>query len=352
MIKNTVELFAMPNHEILGEKIAKKLKLPLSKVHKITFADGEVLPSASVTVRNKDVYVIASASKPVNESLMTLMLFIDSLRRASAHSINLVLTYYGYARQDRKASGRQPIGAAMVADLLQAVGVTKVIAVDLHNPSIQGFFRIPLDDLRGQFIIADHIRSKAKLRKFTVVSPDHGGAVRARVLAELIADSVEIAIVDKRRTGPNKAEVMGILGNVKDDNVIIVDDMIDTGGTIIKAAETLKKNGAKRVTIAATHGIFSKGFEQFENSTAIDEVIITDSIPTVYEFEKYKKLCIISLDDILAKTIKASIESKSISKIYSDIKKRVKNTPKIAAKIRAEKASKTRLMNIKKLKNK
>lgn len=315
-MKQQIKLFAMPNSQVLGQKVAKQLKVPLTKLKFTRFADGEVLLSAEDTVRNKDVYVVSSVSTPVNDSLMQLLIFVDSLKRASARSITVAITYYGYARQDRKAAGRQPIGAKLVADLLQTAGVSKVIAVDLHNPSIQGFFDTPLDDLKGQYIIAPQIK---KAGKFTVASPDHGGAVRARVLANLISNTVHIAIVDKRRTGANQSEVMNVLGDVNGKNVVIIDDMIDTGGTIIKAAEALKKAGAEKIIVAATHGIFSNGFAAFEAAEHINQVIITDSIEGVYNI-KSKKLKIITLAPLLSKAIKSSVEGLSISEYYESIR--------------------------------
>ena len=319
MNKNTTKLFAMPNVQELGSKVSKELKLPLSKIDHITFADGESILSASETVRNMNVFVLASMSKPVNDNIMKLLLFIDSLKRASAKSITVSLSYYGYSRQDRKAAGRQPIGAKLIADLLEKAGVTKIITVDLHNASIQGFFNIPVDDLKGQYILAPEIKNAGK---FTIASPDHGGAVRARVLAELISKKVDIAIVDKRRVGTNKAETMGVLGNVKGNNVVILDDMIDTGGTIVKAAEALRKSGAKKIIVAATHGLFTKGFGQFDNSPNIDQVIVTDSIPTVKNI-KSNKIKIVSLAGFLASTIRATADSKSISLLYSEMKKKI-----------------------------
>ncbi len=320
MNKNSTKIFAMPNVEELGNKIAKELGLPLSKLKHTKFADGESILSATETVRNKNVFVVASNCMPVNDNIMRLLLFVDSLKRASAKTITIALSYYGYSRQDRKAAGRQPIGAKLVADILEKAGVTKVITVDLHNASIQGFFNIPLDDLKGQYILAPEIK---KAGKFTIVSPDHGGAVRARILAELISNTVDIAIVDKRRTGTNRAETMGVLGNVKDRDVVILDDMIDTGGTIIKAASALKKEGAKSIFVAATHGLFTKGFKMFEKSEHIDRVIVTDSIPTVGKI-KGSKLTIVSLAYFLALAIKATAESRSISDEYTILKKRIR----------------------------
>ena len=319
MNKSKTRLFAMPNVKDMGVKISKNLNIPLTKINKTVFADGEIIVQSNDTVRNKHTFVVASTSSPVNDNIMELLLFVDSLKRASAETITVVLTYYGYARQDRKASGRQPIGAKLIADLLETAGVTKVIAVDLHNPSIQGFFNIPLDDLRGQYVIAEQIK---KAGKFTVVSPDHGGTVRARVLAELISPNVQIAIVDKRRTGPNQSEILGILGNVKGKNVVIIDDMIDTGGTIIKAAEALKEQGAKKIIIAATHGLFSNGFGKFEDNKAIDQVIITDSISSVNDI-KSKKLVVASLAPFISDTILATADGTSVSTIYSKIRRKI-----------------------------
>lgn len=320
MEQNKSMIFAMPNSRELGEKIAKKMKVKLSEIRKIEFADGEMMVQSLETARNRDVFIIASTSTPVNTNLMELLIFVDSLKRGSAKSITVVLTYFGYARQDRKAAGRQPITSKLVANMLETAGVTKVIAIDVHNPSIQGFFDIPVDDLRGQYILAPAIKKID--RKFTVVSPDHGGATRARLLAELIADTIDIAIVDKRRTGKNKAITMGVLGRVKDRNVVIIDDMIDTGGTIIKAAAILKKEGAKKIIIAATHGIFSNGFETFSKSEDIDKVIVTDSISKVRSI-KDKKLEVISLDDLLHEAIQSTIDSKSFSLIYSNLRKKI-----------------------------
>ncbi|WP_029512874.1 ribose-phosphate pyrophosphokinase [Mycoplasmopsis iners] len=315
MQRKNVILFGMPNCLKLANKISEKVEIKLSEIKKTTFADGETMLVSQDTVRGKDCFVIASTSRPVNSNLMELLLFIDSLKRASAKSINIVLTYYGYARQDRKESGRQPIGAKLVADLLQTAGATKVIAVDLHNPAIQGFFNIPIDDLRGAYTLAKAIRESKY--SFTVVSPDHGGTVRARRLAELIADTVKISIIDKRRIGTNQTEVMGLIGDVQDQNAVIIDDIIDTGGTILKAVHTLKENGAKKIVIAATHGLFTKGFEVFENDPDVEKVIITDSIDNSEIEGKFTKLQIVSLDTFLSGVIECHINGQSISDLYT-----------------------------------
>lgn len=314
-------LFAMPNVEDLGQKVSKDLGLKLSTIKTTIFADGEAILQAEETVRNKHVFVIASLCTPVNDNIMQLLLFVDSLKRASALSITVVTSYFGYARQDRKAEGRQPIGAKVVAKILETAGVTKVIATDLHNPSIQGFFDIPLDDLRASYVLAEKLVQHGE--KFTIASPDHGGAVRARVLAELISDSMSIAIVDKRRTGPNKSETMGILGSVDGKNVVIIDDMIDTGGTIIKAAKAIKEAGAKKIVIAASHGLFSRGFDIFDEAEHVDKVLVTDSVPRVHSI-KSKKLEVVSISEIIAKTLKATADSESISIIYKELREKLK----------------------------
>ena len=306
-------IFGLPNQLELAEVIAKKLNVSLTKIEKTVFADGEILLRSSVTVRNKSIYIISSLNN--HDSLMELLLFVDSLKRASAYKIVVVTTYFCYSRQDRKASARESIGAKLIARLLETAGVTKVVTFDLHNSSIQGFFEIPVDDLRWVYPLTNALKSENQTNKFTIVSPDHGGAVRARKFAELITNEIKIAIIDKRRTAPNTAEVYGLLGDVKDQNCIIIDDIIDTGGTIIKAAEYLKHSGAKKIYLAATHGIFSKGFDAFESSNAIDKVLVSDSIPTVRNI-KSKKLEIISFADLIARVIDADANSYSISELY------------------------------------
>lgn len=316
-------IFGMENTKKIAEEISKITNIKLSEAIETTFADGEVSYQSKTTVRNSDVFIVASTSKPVNDNIMKLLIFIDSLKRASAKSINVIFTYYGYARQDRKSKGRQPITAKLVANLLETAGVNKIIAVDLHNPSIQGFFDIPVDDLRGQYVLAETI--KKYRNNFSIVSPDHGGAVRARVLSELISSDIEIAIIDKRRTGPNQSEVLGLIGNVENKNVVIIDDMIDTGGTILSAAKTLKEKGAKTVIISATHGLFSRGFDIFQNNQYVEKVIVTNSIynDEITE-EKYSKLQVVDLSPFLSKVLLNQIHSDSISEFYDEIKKKLK----------------------------
>lgn len=302
-------IFGLSNQIDLARKIANVLGVDITNICKTVFSDGEIIIKSSKTVRNKIVYIICSMNN--HDSLMELLLFVDSLKRASASKIVVVTTYFAYSRQDRKVSQREPIGAKLIAKLLETAGTSKVITFDLHNPSLQGFFEIPVDDLKWIYSLTHELQKEEKKMKFTIVSPDHGGAVRARKFAELITKNIKIAIIDKRRTSPNVSEIVGLLGEVKDKNCIIIDDIIDTGGTIIKAAKYLKKMGAKRIYLAATHGIFSKGFDIFDKCEAIDNVFVSDSIPTVRNI-KSNKLEIISLELLIAKVIEADANSCSI----------------------------------------
>ena len=319
-----IKLFGMSNSEKLAKKVSKILELALVPIEKTTFSDGEMILHSEETVRNANVFIVCNTSSP--ESIIELLLFVDSVKRASAKHITVINSYYGYSRQDRKAKQREPIGARLMANILEVAGVNKLITVDLHNPSIQGFFNIPVDDLRWSISLAGYLtktddQNKAikKAMKFTIVSPDHGGAVRARILAELISNTVKIAIVDKRRVGPNQSEVLGILGSVSGKNIIIIDDILDTGNTILKAAAALKKEGAKKIYIAATHGLFTKSFDAFDKSEFIDKVLVSDSIQSVHDI-KSPKLAIISLAPFISAVIRASINSESISRIYKKIK--------------------------------
>lgn len=313
-------LFSMENTVKMASKLAKKLKINLFLPLKTVFADQEFILKSPVSVRGKDCFIVASLYPNGAEKIFELLLFIDSLRRGSAKSINLILNYYAYARQDRKNKGREPIGARLLADFFEKAGVTNLVTMDLHNPSIQGFFTIPVDDIHGQYVLIDEIK---KIKKdLIVVSPDHGGAVRAKILAELL-QKTDIAIIDKRRFDTNKTEVKGILGDVKNKNAAIIDDIIDTGGTILKAAEALKKNGAKKVIVCATHGIFSRGFEIFENSKYIDKVIVTNTIDQE-KFQNFSKIKVLCVSDLLHKVIKAHIAGKSITESYEKMRKKLR----------------------------
>lgn len=319
--KKNIILFGMENSLDLAKKISKIIGIPLSGIERIVYADGEVLLKSKETIRNSTVFVVANTSRPVNENIMELLIFIDSLKRGYAQEIIVILSYYGYARQDRKSSGRQPITAKLVANLLEKAGLTKLILVDIHNPSIQGFFDFSVDEIHGQYILANELVGKNK--DYVVVSPDHGGAVRARILAEILGKQTNVAVIDKRRTGANKSEVLGLIGDVDGKDCIIIDDIIDTGGTIINAANVVREKGAKSVVLAATHGVFSHGFEKFQENHNIDKVIITDSIDNKKLAKKFPKLLITSLAEFLSKSILACIFSTSITSIYEETKQKL-----------------------------
>jgi len=312
-MKNKITVFALSASQDLGKNIAKNLGTELgeSKVHH--FADGEILVEIGESVRGKDVYIIQSTSNPVTENLMEILVLTDALKRASAKEITAVIPYFGYARQDRKAKPRQPITSKLVADLLTVAGVDRVVTVDLHARQIQGFFDIPVDEMEALPLLYKYFKNK-NIEDLCVVSPDHGGATRARKLSEAL--DCPIAIIDKRRPKPNVAEVMGIIGDVSGKNCILVDDMIDTAGTICAGAEVLKEKGAKDVYIACTHGVLSgPASERLQNCSA-KEVVITDTI-AIPEEKKFDKLVQVTVADLLAHTIENIENNLPVSDVFT-----------------------------------
>ncbi len=322
--KSEPVLFSLSASTELAQKTSDILKIPLSKVDITKFADGEILTVATESVRNKKVFVFQSTNAPVNDNLMELLIFIDALKRAGASSINVINPYYGYARQDRKVHGRQPITARLIANLFETAGATRLITFDFHSPQIQGFFNMPVDDLKGLFVLMEYF-AKKNIDDLVIVAPDQGGVARARLLADLF--HAKVAVIDKRRSNPNESEIMGILGNVKDANCIIIDDMIDTAGTIVKAAEKVKELGAKNVYIAAVHGVLSNPASQRLENSCAKEVIITDTIK-IKETKKFPKLKIISVANFLAKAISVTINNKSISDEYFNTISKIKDIVK------------------------
>lgn len=276
-MENKIKIFAGSSSEKLAKRIAKKLNIELSDRTIVNFADGETFAKANCTVRGCKVFIVQSTSKPVNESLMELLIFIDSLKRASAKEIIAVIPYYGYARQDRKANPREPITSKLVADLLTTAGATRVVTMDLHARQIQGFFNIPVDHMEGIPIFANYfIKENFSSEDTVVVSPDVGGVKRARALATWL--HAPIAIIDKRRPKANVSEVMNLIGNVEGKKAILFDDIIDTGGTICNAADALLKFGAKEVYACATHAVFSgPAVDRLKKST-FTNVIVSDTI--------------------------------------------------------------------------
>ncbi len=308
-----VKIFALSSNIKLAQSIAEFIGFPLSQCEVSHFADGEISINISETVRGHKVFVVQSTSSPVNEHLMELLIMIDALKRASAREINIVMPYYGFGRQDRKAKARQPISAKLVADLLQRAGATRVICLDLHAAQIQGFFDIPIDNFRAMPIISEYIINK-KLTNVVVVSPDHGGVTRARLLADILTSS--IAIIDKTRPEPNVAEVMNIIGSVKGKNCVIIDDMIDTAGSITAAAKALKEAGAKDIYACCTHPLFSGPAVERITESPILEVICTDTIELPNE-KRFPKLVQLSVAKLLAQGIINIIDDQGVSSLFS-----------------------------------
>ena len=311
-MKNKITVFALSASEELAKDIAKELgtNVGKSKVHH--FADGEILVEIGESVRGKDVYIVQSTSNPVTENLMEILVLADALKRASAKEITAIIPYFGYARQDRKAKPRQPITSKLIADLLTVAGINRVVTVDLHAAQIQGFFDIPVDEMQALPLISNYFKKK-NISDICVVSPDHGGATRARKLA--VALDAPVAIIDKRRPNPNVAEIMGVLGDVEGKNCIMVDDMIDTGGTIVAGIEMLKEKGAKSVHVACTHPVFSgPAVERLQNSSA-DEVVVTDTIKLPEE-KMFPKLKIVTVAVLLARTIENIENCEPVSNVF------------------------------------
>lgn len=315
-MKNSVfsdyKVFAGNAHTELTEEITSIMGKPLGKATVTKFSDGEISVNLWETVRGVDVYIIQPTCEPVNDNLMELLIMIDSVKRASAGRINAVIPYYGYARQDRKAKARDPITAKLVANLLVAAGADRVLTMDLHANQIQGYFDIPVDHLVGMPIIAKYFKEK-NLEDVCIVSPDHGSVTRARNMAEYF--NCPIAIVDKRRPEPNKSEIMNIIGDIKGKNCIILDDMIDTAGTITNAANVIKEMGAKNVYAGATHGVLSGPALERIEASAICELALLNTVP-VPEDKKLDKMTMLSVAPIFAEAMTRVFTNGSISKLF------------------------------------
>lgn len=307
-------LFSLDSNIPLAEKVAETLGIKLSKCSVKKFSDGEISINIEESVRGSEVFVLQSTSSPANETLMTLLIMIDALKRASVDTINVVMPYYGYARQDRKARSREPITAKLVANLIETAGVDRVIAIDLHALQIQGFFNIPVDHLMCVPIIAKYFANKLdNLDDVVVVSPDHGGVTRARKLADKL--NTPIAIIDKRRPKPNVAEVMNIVGNIQGKTCILIDDIIDTAGTITLGAKALLKQGAKEVYASCSHAVLSgPALERLENSP-IKELVYADTI-NIPENKKISKMVPLSTGELLGKAIYRIHKHESVSDLF------------------------------------
>ena len=300
-----IKIFAANSSKELAKKIADQMGLPLGKCEVGTFSDGEIAVSIKETVRGSDVFIVQSTNAPVNNNLMELLIMIDAMKRASAGRITAVMPYYGYARQDRKSKSRDPITAKLVADLITAAGADRVLTMDLHAAQIQGFFDIPLDHLVGMPILARMFETR-EIEDLVVVSPDLGSVTRARNFANLL--DAPIAIIDKRRPKANVSEVMNIIGDIKDKNCVIIDDIIDTAGTLCNAANALMERGAKSVRACATHGVLSGPAIQRIQDSALEEIILLDTIQLPDE----KKI------DKIKQTSVATLFADAIRRIYAD----------------------------------
>lgn len=312
---NTIEILAGNSNRQLAEAVAAQLKLPVSEAEVGKFSDGEISINLPQTVRGKDIFIIQSTSFPVNDNFMELLIMIDACKRASAGRITAVMPYFGYARQDRKARPRDPITAKLCADILTAAGADRVMTMDLHAAQIQGFFDIPVDHLYGAPLLAKHFK-KRMTEEWVVVSPDVGSVSRARNFASRVDAS--IAIVDKRRPKANAIEVMNVIGDVKGKTCLMVDDMIDTAGTICQGAEALMKNGAKEVYACCTHGVFSGPAMDRITKSPIKELIVLDTINMPENVRNNPKIKIISSAKAIAKAITAVYSDSSLSAIYED----------------------------------
>ena len=315
MVKNTI-VFALTASIDLTEEICAYLGLPRGKIAVRHFADGEIIVEPEESVRGKNVFLIQSTSNPVSERYMEILVALDAFKRASAGEVTVVMPYYGYARQDRKARARQPITAKLMADLLQVAGADRVVTLDLHAPQIQGSFDVPIDDLTAVAMIAQYFRAKRFKEEVVVVSPDHGGATRARKLSDSIPSST-LAIIDKRRTKPNVSESINVIGDVDGKICIVIDDIIDTGGSMIGGVELLYEKGAKEVYCAVSHGVFSGNAIENIHNSRVKEVVITNSITLPPEKRTEEKIKQISIGFMLAKTIEAIYNHKPVSDLYN-----------------------------------
>ena len=304
------KVFAGTANPEFAKRVAKHLSLPLSAAEIKTFSDGEISVQISESVRGKDVFIIQSTCAPANVNLMELLILTDALRRSSASSITAIMPYFGYARQDRKAAPRVPITAKLVADILETAGISRVVTVDLHAAQIQGFFNIPADNLFGSILFVNYIRSK-NLKNPIIASPDIGGVARARSYADKLG--YDLVIVDKKREKANESQVMNIIGDVKGKDVILVDDMVDTAGTLVKAAEVLKKKGANSVMACCTHGVLSgQAYDRVEKG-ALDELVISDTIPTRKDA---KKITVLTASTMIGEAIRRIHNNESVNSIF------------------------------------
>ncbi|MBE9504978.1 MAG: ribose-phosphate pyrophosphokinase [Proteobacteria bacterium] len=313
MTLDKIRIFTGNSNSSLSTEICEFLKVPLGQAMVKSFSDGEIAVEIQENIRGRHVFVIQSTCTPVNHNIMELLVMIDAMKRASAGYITAVIPYYGYARQDRKAAPRTPITAKLVADLITAAGATRLLSMDLHAGQIQGFFNIPVDHIYAMPVVLDYIKEHMG-DDIVVVSPDAGGVERSRAYAKRLGAA--LAIIDKRRTGPNVAEVMHIIGDVEGKTAIIVDDMVDTAGTLTQAAKALMENGAKSVCASCTHAVLSgPAIERIENS-AIEQLVITNSIPLTEAGRNCEKIKVLSVASLLGEAIRRIHSDDSVSSLF------------------------------------
>ena len=310
---HNIKLFSLSANPEIAKEISEYTGIPLSQIELDRFADGEIGVNIPETVRGHHVFLVQPTHEPVNENIMELLITIDAMKRASAKNINVIMPYYGYSRQDRKSKSRQPISAKLVANLLETAGATRVLAMDLHAGQIQGFFDIPIDNFRAMPIIVDYFKHKNFKDDLVIVAPDHGGAVRARKLGDVL--HCPIAIIDKRRPKPNVAEVMGIVGDVEGKIAILIDDMIDTAGTITAAARALISQGAKEVYAACTHPLLSPPAVERINESPLKEVICMNTI-CLPEHKKSDKIIQLSVGKLFGQGVMNIIKDKPLSSLF------------------------------------
>ncbi|HZP02437.1 MAG TPA: ribose-phosphate pyrophosphokinase [Terriglobia bacterium] len=310
---HVLKVFSGNAHLALAREISEHLQRPLADAYVGRFPDGEVRLQVKENVRGADVFVIQPTCNPVNENLMELLIMLDALRRASAYRITAVMPYYGYARQDRKDRPRVPISSKLVADLLTSAGADRILALDLHAGQIQGFFDIPVDHLYATPVTVDYFR-KLKLKNLVIVSPDTGGVERARAFAKKL--HAPLAIIDKRRDDPNVVEMFNVIGDVQDKTCLIIDDLVDTAGTLAKSAEALKEKGAGKVYACCTHGVFAGDAIKKIISAPLEQVVATNSIPLSEEAGKCGRIKVLSVAKLLAEAIKSIHEETSVSKLF------------------------------------
>jgi len=308
-----LKLFSGNANRALADEIAQYLKLPVSDAEVTRFSDGEVFVQVNENVRGADVFVVQPTCPPVNDTLMELLIMIDALKRASAHRITAVLPYYGYARQDRKVQPRVPISAKLVADLLEAAGVDRVLALDLHAGQIQGFFNIPVDHLFANPVMIDYLE-KMDLKDTVVVAPDAGGVERARHIAKRI--NAGLAIIDKRREGPNSAVAMHLIGEVEGCDAVVIDDMIDTAGTLVQAVGAVQREGARRILACGVHPVLSGPAIERIKASPIEEVVVTNTIPLTPDKRTAARITVLTVAPLLGEAIRRIHDEESVSTLF------------------------------------